>query len=94
LQPLRELCERYGVERLELFGSAARAEFDPANSDLDFIVQMKGRREPGYARRCYEFAKAIEALYRRRVDLLTELMIKNPTFQAEIEKDRRVLVEI
>ena len=44
LQPLRELCERYGVERLELFGSAARGEFDPANSDLDFIVQRKGRR--------------------------------------------------
>ena len=45
LQPLRELCERYGVEKLELFGSAARGEFDPAHSDLDFIVQMKGRRD-------------------------------------------------
>ena len=44
LEPLRELCERYGVERLELFGSEARGEFDPAKSDLDFIVQMKGRR--------------------------------------------------
>ena len=45
LQPLRELCERYGVQKLELFGSAARGEFDPAHSDLDFIVQMKGRRD-------------------------------------------------
>ena len=94
LEPLRELCERYGVERLELFGSAARGEFDPAKSDLDFIVQMKGRREPGYARRFYEFAEAIEALYGRRVDLLTELMIKNPYFKAEVEKERRVLLEI
>jgi predicted nucleotidyltransferase len=94
LQPLRELCERYGVERLELFGSAARGEFDPAKSDLDFIVQMKGRREPGYARRFYEFAEAIEMLYGCRVDLLTELMIKNPYFKAEVEKDRRVLVEL
>jgi predicted nucleotidyltransferase len=94
LVPLRALFERYGVERLELFGSAVRGEFDPASSDLDFIVQMKGRREPGYARRFYEFAEAIEALYGRRVDLLTELMIKNPYFKAEIEKDRRVLLEI
>lgn len=94
LEPLRELCERYGVERLELFGSAARGEFDPTSSDLDFIVQMKGRREPGYARRFYEFAEAIEALYGRRVDLLTELMIKNPYFKAEVDKDRRVLVEL
>jgi hypothetical protein len=37
LEPLRELCERYGVERLELFGSAARGEYDPAHSDLDQI---------------------------------------------------------
>jgi len=94
LEPLRALCARFGVERLELFGSAARGEFDPTSSDLDFIVHMKGRREPGYARRFYEFAEAIEALYGRRVDLLTELMIKNPTFKAEVEKDRRVLVGI
>jgi predicted nucleotidyltransferase len=62
LQPLRELCERYGVEKLELFGSAARGEFDPAHSDLDFIVQMKGRREPGYARRFCDFVDALEDL--------------------------------
>ena len=94
LEPLRALCERYGVEKLELFGSAARGEFDPGHSDLDFIVQMKGRREPGYARRFCDFAEAIEALYGRRVDLLTELMIKNPYFKAKVQKDRRVLVEI
>jgi len=94
LEPLRALCDRYGVERLELFGSAARGEFDPTSSDLDFIVQMKGRREAGYARRFYEFAEAIEALYGRRVDLLTELMIKNPYFKSEVENDGRVLMEI
>ena len=93
LEPLRELCERFGVERLELFGSAARGEFDPTTSDLDFIVLMKGRQEAGYARRFYTFAEALEALYGRRVDLLTELMIKNPYFKAEVDKDRRVLVE-
>ena len=41
--PLPELLQA----KLQLFGSAARGEFDPAHSDLDFIVQMKGRREPG-----------------------------------------------
>jgi hypothetical protein len=94
LEPLRELCERYGVERLELFGSAARGEFDPAQSDLDFIVQMKGRREPGYARRFCDFADALEALYGRPLDLLTELMIKNPYFKAEVQKDRMTLVNL
>jgi predicted nucleotidyltransferase len=94
LQPLRELCERYGVEKLELFGSAARGEFDPGHSDLDFIVQMKGRREPGYARRFCDFADALETLYGRPVDLLTELMIKNPYFKAEVQKDRTIVVDL
>jgi predicted nucleotidyltransferase len=64
--------------KLQLFGSAARGEFDPAHSDLDFIVQMKGRREQGYA---------------APVDLLTELMIKNPYFKAAIAHERTDLVE-
>ena len=93
LQPLLELCKRYGVEKLELFGSAARGEFDPAYSDLNFIVQMKGRREPGYAARFCDFADALEVPYGRPVDLLTELMIKNPYFKAAIAQERTVLLE-
>ena len=38
---IAELCRRYGVKRLELFGSAARGEdFDPATSDIDFLVEF------------------------------------------------------
>jgi predicted nucleotidyltransferase len=92
-QPLRELCERYGVEKLELFGSAARDEFDPAHSDLDVIVQMKGRREPGYAARFCDFADTLEVPYRRPVDLLTELMIRYPYFKAAIAQERTDLLE-
>ena len=35
---LTALCEKYAVRQLELFGSAARDEFDSATSDLDFLV--------------------------------------------------------
>jgi predicted nucleotidyltransferase len=37
------LCERYGVKRLDLFGSAAGEEFDPEASDLDFVVSFEKR---------------------------------------------------
>ena len=72
--PLPELLQA----KLQLFGSAARGEFDPAHSDLDFIEQMKGRREQGYA---------------APVNLLRELMIKTPYFKAAIAQERTVLVE-
>jgi uncharacterized protein len=72
--PLAELLQA----KLQLFGSAARGEFDPVHSGLDLIVQMKERREQGYA---------------APVNLLTELMSKNPYFKAAIAQERTVLVE-
>ncbi len=38
-----ELCERYGVEWLDLFGSAANDSFAPDESDLDFVVSFERR---------------------------------------------------
>ncbi len=33
-----DLCKRFGVQRLEVFGSAARERgFNPASSDVDFF---------------------------------------------------------
>ena len=91
MKPTAAPLPRLLQAKLKLCGSAARGEFDPAHSDLDFIVHMKNRRDSGYARRFYEFAEAIEAPVGSRVDLLTELMSKNPTFKAEVDQDRRVL---
>ena len=34
------LCDRFHVRRLDVFGSAARGEFDPKRSDLDFLVDF------------------------------------------------------
>ena len=36
-------CQRFGVQRLEVFGSAARGDFDAAKSDFDFIVSFTDR---------------------------------------------------
>ena len=41
LVALRELCIKHRVERLDLFGSAARDDFDPETSDLDFLVEFE-----------------------------------------------------
>lgn len=37
---LREVCERYGVARLEVFGSMSRGEADP-ESDIDLLYELK-----------------------------------------------------
>jgi hypothetical protein len=40
-EELRALCRRFHVRRLDLFGSAARGDFDPEHSDVDFIVEFE-----------------------------------------------------
>ena len=94
LEPLRHLCNRYGVDQLEVFGSAAKGLFDPASSDLDFIVQMTGQRGPGYARRFCSFADELEALFGRPVDLVTEPIIHNPNLRQDVDASRRLLLEL
>ena len=45
------ICQRYGIQRLEVFGSAARAsDFDSAHSDADFLVEFAPGVEPASIR--------------------------------------------
>jgi uncharacterized protein len=90
---LAELCRRYRVKRLDLFGSAARGAFQVDTSDLDFIVSFDGAGESGYATRYYDFAESLEALFGRHVDLLTERMIGNPYFRQEVQQTRETIYE-
>lgn len=90
---LTALCERFGVRRLNLFGSATPGHFDPATSDLDFVAELVETDRPGYARRYIEFAEALEALFGRPVDLLTERMIGDAQFRASLEQTRQRIYE-
>jgi predicted nucleotidyltransferase len=82
------LCERHGVIRLGIFGSAARGtDFDPKTSDLDFLVLFDRRDQVDYIDRYLDLAEGLEALFSRRADLVTELSVQSPIFRAEIERD-------
>lgn len=89
---LAELCRRYGVERLYLFGSAAAGRFRLPSSDLDFIVEMANRQpNAAYADRYLGFAEELERLFGRPVDLITEQSIRNPYFRREVEATRQLI---
>ncbi len=91
-EEIAELCRRYGVERLYLFGSAATGRFRPASSDLDFIVEMTDRQaHAAYADRYLAFAEELERLFGRPVDLITEQSIRNPYFRHEVESTRELV---
>lgn len=84
---LAELCRQHCVTKLEIFGSAATGAFKEATSDLDFIAEFADH-SAGYADRYLDFADALEALFGRPVDLLTERSIRNPYFRKSVNASR------
>ena len=85
---LRSLCQRCAVARLELFGSAAGDAWQPASSDLDFVVSFLASGQPGLADRYLNLAQGLEDALRRPVDLVTEDSIRNPYFRQTVEATR------
>lgn len=85
------LCRAYGVERLEVFGSAATGRFDPVRSDFDFIVRLAHRPQASLASRYLGFIDALEALLGRHVDVLGDGPIENPYLRHAVNASRRVL---
>ncbi len=68
-EPLTDLCRRYGVARLDVFGSAARGgDFDAAASDVDFLVEFRPQEDN--LSNFLHFKEALEALLARPVDLV------------------------
>ena len=85
------ICKRYQIQRLEVFGSAARAEdFDPATSDADFLVEFASGVQPDL-RAIYGAKAELEALLGREVDLIEPGAVRNPYVLASINQSREPL---
>jgi predicted nucleotidyltransferase len=91
-EAIKNLCTRYGVRRLEVFGSALIDEgFHSERSDLDFLVEFLPLQQGEYADAYFGLLEAFENLFERHVDLVMPSAIKNPYFLESINKNRKVL---
>ena len=69
---LREVCERYGVASLEVFGSVARGE-DRPDSDVDLLYVLKPDARLGF--RIFDLEDELAAVFGRPVDLVARRSI-------------------
>jgi predicted nucleotidyltransferase len=90
-QALDDLCRKFRVRRLDLFGSAAAGSFDPARSDVDLLVEFEAMAPSVYAKAYFDLCAAMEELLGRPVDLVTEAALANPYLRRRIEGERRPL---
>lgn len=92
LDSIREICQQFGVARLELFGSASRGDFDPKSSDIDVIVDFLDYGL-GVSDRYFGLVDALEELLGRTVQAGFARTLKNPYIIAAIKDDRVTLYE-
>jgi len=86
---IAELCRRFHVSRLEVFGLAARgSDFDPTRSDVDLLVTYLPGHRAGIAA-YQDLREGLEDLLGVRVDLVMEAAVENPFIRAGINRSRQ-----
>jgi predicted nucleotidyltransferase len=85
---LADLCTRYGVRELSIFGSAARGEAGH-DSDVDLLVVFEDSAEVGLLKLA-GLQRELAALFGRRVDLVPKDGLK-PVLRDEVLAEAEVL---
>jgi predicted nucleotidyltransferase len=87
-QQIAALCRKYGIRKLEVFGSAASESFDPTKSDIDFFFEFDSD-SAGLADRFFGLSEDLEQLLGKPVDLVSTQDVRNPYF-LEVANRHRV----
>ena len=90
-EAIAEVCARYGVARLDVFGSALRDDFKPGESDVDLLVEF-GPMD-GYAKAVayFDLLDELRELLGVEVDLVMAGAVKNRHIARDIERTRQLL---
>ena len=88
---IAELCKRFGVQSLEVFGSAADGTFDPTRSDIDFLVEFNVDETGGLFKRNFGLQESLAQLFGCKIDLVEASTLKNPYFIAAVNKSRQTV---
>ncbi len=86
------ICRRQGIQRLDVFGSAATGPFDAQSSDVDFIAEFDTTAFSGsLLDRYLELATRLEALLGTAVDIITPNSMRNPYFRESVNASRQTV---
>lgn len=88
-EPLAELCRRWKICKLSLFGSLARGEGRP-DSDIDLLVEYEADADWSLFDTA-QLREELASLFGRPVDLVREPDITNPYRRASIRRDLRLI---
>jgi predicted nucleotidyltransferase len=84
---IAEICRRYQVCELAVFGSAARGDLRP-DSDVDILVEFFPQAKIGWE--FFDLEEELSRLFARKVDLGTKRSLK-PWVRTDVMRDARVI---
>ena len=87
-QALAELCQRWHIRELRLFGSQARGDARP-DSDVDLLATFELNETPGFA--FVDLVDELRNVFGRSVDLITNKPRRNQLLSAAIDRDLTTL---
>jgi predicted nucleotidyltransferase len=94
LVQVAEICERFKVRRLELYGSALGELFDPEKSDVDLIVSfLEGNDERLLPDRYFDLIDALSEAFGRPVSMIMDQLIRNRYLKQSIDATRETIYE-
>jgi uncharacterized protein len=85
------LCRRYGVKRLDVFGSAATAGFRAGESDVDLLIDFGDMDGRAKAHAYFELLEELPDLLGTEVDLVMVAAVKNRFIARDIERTKQEL---
>jgi len=88
---IERICTALSVQRLDLVGSAARDDFQPDRSDIDVLVDFKGKER--LFERYFDLKQQLELCFGRQVDIIQSTALKNPFVKKTIDRDRIAIYE-
>lgn len=88
IERIEQLCLRYKVKELYVFGSTVSNELSE-NSDIDLLIEFLDVDFIDYADNYFELAEELEKLFNKPVDLITTKSLKNPFLIDSIKKTKR-----
>lgn len=87
---INNLCERYKVKSLYVFGSILTDKFN-IDSDIDLVVDFANIEIENYADNYFDFKFSLQDILKRDVDLLEEKSLKNPYFRASVNQQKKLV---
>lgn len=88
-QKIDEICRKYKVSNLEVFGSASTGQFDENRSDIDFLVKFLPDVVNERFDNFFALLDELTKLFNRPVDLVEPGGLRNPYLIRRINQTRR-----